>query len=106
MAIKLKIILALLMLVVPVAAFADKAIVTHKISGCDYFVAYGTKGYFVLEWYGGHDPDKGDVIVGPINSYGFKDVYYPDIDTDGRVYVEDYYLSKEDAIEKMMDECS
>jgi hypothetical protein len=58
----------------------------------------------VLEWYGGYDPVKGDRLIGPIASYGFKDVYYPG-HRSGRVYVEDYLLSKSRAQEKLLDKC-
>ena len=57
----------------------DHAEVIIRHSGCgDYFVADGPHGHYLLEWYGGHVPSKGDVIVGPINSYGFQDVCYPE----------------------------
>ena len=61
----------------------------HKVSGCDYFVADGPTGYYVLEWYGGHDPDEGDQIAGTISGYGFKDVFYLNSNSKGRVWVED-----------------
>jgi len=38
--------------------------VSHRISGCDYFLVQTRSGYDLLEWYGGHDPDKDDVLVG------------------------------------------
>jgi hypothetical protein len=31
--------------------------------------------YDVLEWFGGHDPDKGNVLIGGFESYGFHDIY-------------------------------
>jgi hypothetical protein len=45
-----------------------------RVSGCDYFVADGPNGYYILEWYGGYDPGKGDGIYGEIRSYGFKNI--------------------------------
>src|SRR5204862_2748516 len=55
----------------------ERAEVVIKKSGCgDYFVADGPSGHYLLEWYGGHSPATGDVIIGQINSYGFKDVCY------------------------------
>ena len=53
-------------------------------------------GYALLEWYGGSDPDEGDIIVGDFESYGFKDIYNLTADSELRVWVEDYWLSKED----------
>jgi hypothetical protein len=63
------------------------------------------KGFTILEWFGGHDPDKGDVIVGAYESYGMKTVYDVTADQEIRVWVEDYGLSKDDALEKLMDQC-
>ena len=78
-----------------------------KPSGCrSYFLADGDAGgIYLLEWYGGHDPSKGDSIVGELRGYGFKDVFYPDSGGSGRVYVDDYMLSTDRAIEKLKDKC-
>lgn len=87
-------------------AKGDKAEVTIKRSGCrSYFVADGPNGDYLLEWYGGHDPSEGDVIIGPINTYGFADVCYPG-HGEGRVYVDDYLLSSARAVEKLADKCN
>ena len=80
-------------------------VVAHQ-SGCqDYFVASGPKGFYLLEWYGGHDPSVGDVLVGDIDGYGFKDVFYEPNGLTGRVYVDDYQLSKSSVIEKYTEKC-
>ena len=78
-----------------------------KPSGCrDYFLADGDSGgIYLLEWYGGNDPSKGDSIVGELKSYGFKDVFYPDSGGSGRVYVDDFMLSRDRAIEKLREKC-
>ena len=81
------------------------AVVVFYPSGCDYFIADGSKGFYLLEWYSGYDPSEGDLIVGDIGSYGFKDVYYPKQDRTGRVYVEDYLLSESSVIEEYNDQC-
>ena len=86
-------------------AFADTAVVVFYKSGCDYFVADGPNGYYLLEWYGGYDPVEGDVIIGKLNSYGFKNVHYPRRSREGRIYVEDYLLSKDEALEKYFEHC-
>jgi hypothetical protein len=78
-----------------------------KPSGCrDYFLADGDSGgIYLLEWYGGNDPSKGDSIVGELKSYGLKDVFYPDSGGSGRVYVDDFMLSRDRAIEKLREKC-
>ena len=84
---------------------ADLGIVTHRIGGCDYFLVQTRRGYDLLEWYGGHDPDKRDAIAGKFESYGFHPVVDTTADADLRVYTDDYQLSKEDALEKLADKC-
>ena len=86
------------------AADGIHAEIVFKQMGCDYFVAEGSSGLYVIEWYGGHDPDKGDIIVGPIDSYGFKDVCYAGYGQ-GHVYVDDYDLSESSAVDKIKDKC-
>ena len=75
-----------------------------RVQGCSYFIADGPRGLYVLEWYGGYDPDHGDGIFGDISGYGFKDVLYTG-GHDGRVYVDDYLLGKDRALEKLKEKC-
>ncbi len=100
-----KAVMVMMLLALTVDAWADKGVIVFYKSGCDYFIADGQRGLYLLEWYGGYDPSEGDIIVGEINSYGFKDIYYPRQDREGRVYVDDYGLSKDSAIEKWTDKC-
>lgn len=86
-------------------AFAAKGEVVYKKSGCDYFIVETVMGYTVLEWHGGNEPDIGDIIVGDFESYGFKDIYNLTADSELRVWVEDYWLSWEDAIELYFEQC-
>ena len=86
-------------------AAAATGTVAYKQGGCDYFVVETATGFDVLEWYGGFDPDKGDVLVGKFHEYGMKDIYDQTSDSDLQVWVEDYDLSKDDALEKMVDKC-
>ena len=48
----------------------------------------------------------GDVIIGDINSTGFKDVHYPLKDREGKIYVEDYSMSKSRSIEHYKEHCN
>lgn len=86
-------------------SFAAKGLVIYKKSGCDYFIVVTDMGYALLEWYGGSDPNEGDVIVGNFESYGFKDIYNLTSDSELRVWVEDYWLSKEDVLELYFGHC-
>jgi hypothetical protein len=80
-------------------------VISHRISGCDYFVVETKSGYDVLEWFGGHDPDKGDVLIGGYETYSFHDIYDQTAEESLRIWTEDYELSKSDALEKLTDQC-
>lgn len=84
---------------------AGAIMITNRVRGCDYFIADGPQGYYIFEWYGGHDPEKGDTLVGYESGYGFKDVLYLSSGAAGRVYVDDYLLSRTRAIEKLAEKC-
>jgi len=89
----------ILLLSVAGTLFAAKGTVTHRVSGCDHFLVETNKGFALLEWYGGLDPDKGDVIIGDFEAYGMKKVYNATKESEIRVWVEDYWMDKEDALE-------
>jgi len=80
--------------------------VVFRISGCDYFLDNGPQGYYLLEWYGGHDPSVGDAFVGYERGYGFKNVIYIQSGSTGRVWAEDYLLSRDSAAEKITEKCN
>ncbi len=87
-------------------ALAQKGVVSHRIRGCDYFLIYieRSSDYVLAEWYGGYDPEKGDVVYGSFSPYGFKDVNYAN-DREGRLWIEDYALRRDRALEKLYEKC-
>jgi hypothetical protein len=46
-------------------ARAENGVVALRASGCDYYLIYTYSGYVLAEWYGGHDPIKGNRSQGP-----------------------------------------
>jgi hypothetical protein len=84
---------------------ASRGVVVKRISGCDYFMVSATKGYAVLEWYGGHDPDTDDILIGKIEEYGMHDIVDDTADESVTIWVEDYLLSREKALELLVDKC-
>ena len=62
---------------VGVSESIDQGYVVKTFSGCDYFIADGPRGLYVLEWWGGYDPSEGDTIIGPIVEKALVD--FPDI---------------------------
>lgn len=91
----------------PPSVLTSPVAVIVKPRGCGgYFLADGDAGgVYLLEWYGGYDPEVGDSILGDLRGYGFKDVFYPTSNTKGRVYVDDYMLSISRAREKLSEKC-
>jgi hypothetical protein len=87
-------------------AHAEKGVVVHYPSGCDYYIVQYNKGYAVLEWYGGSDPSQGDTLVGNFGGYGMKTISNLSRNSETRVWVEDYSLSKSSAVEKYFEKCS
>jgi hypothetical protein len=83
---------------------AAKGIVVYN-RVCDYFIVETSMGYSILEWYGGNDPSEGDMIVGDFESYGFADLHNTTKDIELRVWVEDYWLSRDRAIEEWWEHC-
>ena len=88
------------------SAIAETGFVTKRVSGCDYFLIDAPSGYVVAEWYGGHDPYKGEKVVGSFDSFGFLTFFYRSGNVDGRVYIEDYGLDEDDALEKLSEQCN
>jgi hypothetical protein len=89
-----------------VPAAAPGAIVVARLPQCrDWFIAEGASGYYLLEWYGGYDPTVGDKIAGELDSFGFKDVLYTNLARDGRIYVDDYMLTRESVLTKYKEKC-
>ena len=83
--------------IAPSLLMAAKGEVIHEKG--DYYVVDTGCSCSVVEWYGGSIPSEGDKIVGNLDSYGFKDVYNISSGQEIRVYVEDYLLDEDDAIE-------
>lgn len=79
--------------------------VVYHPTGCDYFVADGPRGYYLLEWHRGYDPAEGDTLAGYESGYGFKDVVYPRNGRTGRIYADDYLLSRDSVIKQITEKC-
>jgi hypothetical protein len=104
--ISLLLILCLISVCYPQASHASsRGVVGKRISGCDYFVVSAPGGYAVLEWFGGHDPDTGDVIIGNFESFGMHDVLDDTADEALTLWTENYALSKGRALEILLDKC-
>lgn len=65
----------------------------------DYYLVETSSGYTVMERYHGAFAYEGDKVVGNLNSYGFKDIYDVTKGSELRVYIEDYSLDEEDAMD-------
>lgn len=85
---------------------STRYIVAQRISGCDFFMVQSRSGYAILEWYGGHGPDKDDKLVGDLTGAGMKILREEATDSEVRVYIEDKGLSKSDAEGNLLRRCS
>ena len=86
-------------------AYADRAVVVATYGSCDYFIADGPKGLYVLEWFGGKIPSEGDIFFGDVGSYGMKRIEYQNGGS-GKVWVEDFLESSSAAMEEIVDHCN
>ncbi len=70
-------------------------------SGCDRFIVYTDMGYAVLQLcsIAIREPEEGDVIVGPFESFGFQSVLNVTKGVQYRVWVDNYWLSASRAVE-------
>lgn len=87
-------------------AFAAKGEVAHIKSGCSYYIVETTMGFALLQWFGGSSPSRGDVLVGNFESYGMKDLYNLTQDSETRVWVDNYWMSKDRAVERYFEKCN
>jgi hypothetical protein len=87
------------------AAFAEKGNVVKRVSGCDYYMVNAPSGYAILEWYGDYDPDEGDVIRGNFKVYGMHTFFVGANEEETRAYVEEWGLSRDEALEQLSDKC-
>lgn len=87
------------------AALADTATVTHRLASCDWFLAESDEGFIVLEWYGGNEPEEGDVLFGDFSVYGFADVYNVTAESEVYLWLDDYMLDEEAALQQLVDDC-
>ena len=65
----------------------------------DYHIVETSRFYVLVEWYSGPDFSKGDVIYGDLHSYNFKMVRVNNNTKETKVYIENYWTSKERCME-------
>lgn len=76
-----------------------KGVVVYEGSG-DYYIIETNRGYTIAERYSGW-LYEGHTLYGQLNSFGFKYVIDLNRDSEVKLYLEDYMLSKDQAIEWM-----
>jgi hypothetical protein len=69
----------------------------YKCKKRDYIIIETNMGFVYAQQFGGSF-SRGDEVVGDLNSFGFKDV---DVQSSsGRIWIDDYMMSKSRATEK------
>lgn len=88
------------------AANGSKGTIIKRLQGCDYFIVEVNGDYAVGEWFGGYDRDEGDELKGDFNQYGTHDFEVVNVNTSTRLWIEDYWLTKERSFEILADKCN
>ncbi len=86
-------------------AHGAKGVVVYYPIDCHYYIVESSRGYTLLEWYGGYDPNVGDTLAGDFESYGLKDIIDETIGTETKAYVEDFLLGQQSVFEKYKERC-
>ena len=76
--------------------YASKGVVV-KVKGDKAIISYDL-GYLLVEWYGGHSPDKDDIYVGNFNEYGMKELYCTTSDDESKFWIDQFMADKEEAL--------
>jgi hypothetical protein len=91
---------------VPAAAESTSGEVVYINPGCDYFIVRMDGGDFaLLEWFGGPTPSVGERVVGEMEQYGFTNIISVVSGASIRVWIDDYWLSREDVAAMYVDRC-
>ena len=102
------IIMTSIFLCLPAFALGAKGVVVYIYteSGCSYYVVETPfMGYALLQWFGGSIPSRGDVLIGNYESYGMKDIYNITKDSDTSAWVDNFWMSKDCAMERYFEKC-
>ncbi len=65
----------------------------------DYHIIKTDRWYVLAEWYAGPDFSKGDTITGELHAYGYKMVKVNKQEKETRIYIENYWSSKEKCLD-------
>lgn len=95
--IKLCLILILFVAFQTVTVYASNGVVVFVKNG--HYVVSTNNGYSVMEWYGGIDPYQDDQVFGNFDTYGFQNIYDKTMGFEFKVYIEEFGLSKQQAVE-------
>ncbi len=99
------IIMVLTFICLPAVALAAKGVVVYIKSGCSYYIVETSSGYALLEWFGGSTPSRGDVLAGDYESYGMKNIYNITQDSETKVWVDNFWMSRDRVIERYFEKC-
>ena len=78
--------------------FAVRGVVVHYKYSSDKIIIKTSMGYTCGEVYGGFLVDEGHILNGELENYGFKDIYDLTIDDTIRIWIDEYWLSKNEAL--------
>lgn len=82
------------------------SIVVYSQRGCTYYVLESSNGYTIAEWREGRILDMGDKVEGNVNSNGTRDFFELYRRSKTKLWIEDFMLSKEVALDKVYKKCN
>ncbi len=82
-----------------------KGQVVYLKLGCSYFLVNTILGYAALRLVNGKIPRVGDMLAGDFESYGGKKIFNSSNGSNMKVLVENFWLSKDRAMEIYYEKC-
>lgn len=82
-----------------VFAEAEKAYIAYYDSTKNIIIVETSWGYSVMDLYSYAWISRGDVVIGNFNQYGYTDIYDATADTSLSVYIDNYMLSADTALD-------
>jgi len=99
------VIAGLVMWVITSPSLAASGVVLFNPASCGFFLVETDSGFALMTSKSADDPDEGDILAGEFELRGVARVVNLTTDRQFEVWVEDYWLSEDDAIDLYLGYC-
>lgn len=103
MNLNIRMIFAITALLFSASASATSGTVVAKCKG--WMLVETQRGYSLIEYSSGQEPERGDQIAGDLERYGMKAMHNTSQDRGFRVYVDGWGLNREWALKRINEKC-